>query len=814
MAEKKKDKNISFDGQIIIDRSMDQVMHDSMMPYAEHVILERALPRVEDGLKPVQRRILYTMMELGNTPDKPYRKSARIVGDCLGKYHPHGDSSVYDATVRMAQDFNMCAPLVDGHGNFGSVDGDSAAAMRYTECRMTPFAMELLRDLEKDTVKFNLNFDDTLKEPDVLPGHFPNLMVNGASGIAVGLATNIPPHNIEESIDAVVAMIDDPDISLDEVMKLLPCPDFPTGAYLLQSPEIREAFRTGRGRLVLRAKTHMEPQKNGRTQIVITEMPYQVNKASALERILRLTQEKKSLFAGITDIRDESDRTGMRAVIEVKKDVDAEKVLEYLFKYSDLQTSFGVNMVAIAEGKPQQLGILDIIRHYIRHQREVTTRRTRHDLENAEKREHVLAGLMIALDNLDEVIALIRASKSPKAAKEGLMARFALTEVQAQTILDLRLQRLTNMERLAIEREYKEVGELIKELKAILASDAKLCEVIKTELLGVKAQFPMPRRTQLINAQEKIVVAEEDMRTAEDVAVLLYSDLRIRRMPKRLYNPAALEEAPQFAIETDTLKRIKLFTNLGYVLTVAVEDVQEQRGAARPMNLNALIPIESGESIVAAFAENEVESGELLFYTSSGNVKLTDAKEYSSKTKRIAAIGLKDDELINVHVKRPDDSILMISAKAMSINFPIETVPAMGRVSTGVKGMKLDNGDRVVFAQQVSDEGEMLLISDRGYAKRCFMFEYDLQGRNGKGQRTFDFKKNGSNGTKLAVIMPVKEPFDVEVAQARGERTIVNTDTVRIEDRASKGQPIVMALLDDVVTGGVRKESAPQKQEQ
>ena len=463
MAKKTSGEQIKF-GEKIIERSMDEVMHSSMMPYAEHVILERALPRVEDGLKPVQRRILYTMMELGLSPDKPYRKSARIVGDCLGKYHPHGDSSVYDAMVRMAQGFNMSMPLIDGHGNFGSIDGDSAAAMRYTEARMMPLALELLRDIDKDTVSFNLNFDDTLKEPDLLPGRFPNLLVNGASGIAVGLATNIPPHNLGEATDAVLAQLEDPDVTVEELMKLMPCPDFPTGGYILDSDEIKTAYETGRGKLTMRAKTHIEEQKNGRKLIVITEIPYQVNKARLLEEILHITQEKKTLFAAVSDIRDESDRLGMRAVVEVKKEGDAEKILGYLYKYSDLQATFGVNMVAIADGKPRQLGLKELISCYIGHQENVVTRRTEFELENAKRREHVLLGLMAAIDNLDEVIKIIRASKTPKIARDALMERFSLSEIQAQAILDLRLQRLTNLEMLSIEKEYKEILRQIKTL--------------------------------------------------------------------------------------------------------------------------------------------------------------------------------------------------------------------------------------------------------------------------------------------------------------------------------------------------------------
>ena len=563
MAKKTSGEQIKF-GEKIIERSMDEVMHSSMMPYAEHVILERALPRVEDGLKPVQRRILYTMMELGLSPDKPYRKSARIVGDCLGKYHPHGDSSVYDAMVRMAQGFNMSMPLVDGHGNFGSVDGDSAAAMRYTEARMMPLALELLRDIDKDTVSFNLNFDDTLKEPDLLPGRFPNLLVNGASGIAVGLATNIPPHNLGEATDAVLAQLKDPDVTVEELMKLMPCPDFPTGGYILDSDEIKTAYETGRGKLTMRAKTHIEEQKNGRKLIVITEIPYQVNKARLLEEILHITQEKKTLFAAVSDIRDESDRLGMRAVVEVKKEGDAEKILGYLYKYSDLQATFGVNMVAIADGKPRQLGLKELISCYIGHQENVVTRRTEFELENAKRREHVLLGLMVAIDNLDEVIKIIRASKTPKIARDALMERFSLSEIQAQAILDLRLQRLTNLEMLSIEKEYKEILRQIKMLEGILGSKAKLREVIRKELTEIKEKYAVPRRTLPMRDETHIEIPEEPPRVAEETVVTILPDEKLRKVLRRNFNTEqALSEGATHIIYAPSDKRLKIFMNTG-----------------------------------------------------------------------------------------------------------------------------------------------------------------------------------------------------------------------------------------------------------
>ena len=802
---KRDDNQISFEGQTIITKGMEAVMHDSMIPYAEYVIMERALPRIEDGLKPVQRRILYTMLELGLTPDKPHRKSARIVGDCLGKYHPHGDTSVYDAMVRMAQEFNMQMPMVDGHGNFGSVDGDSAAAMRYTEARMTPVAMEMLRDLEKDTVKFSLNFDDTLKEPDLLPGRFPNLLVNGSSGIAVGLATNIPPHNMGEAIDAAVMYMDDPEVSLDELMKVMPCPDFPTGGYILQSDEIRNAYETGRGKITVRAKAEIEEQKNGKKLIVVTEMPYQVNKAKALEDILHISEEKKALFAGIGEIRDESDRMGMRAVIEVKKDADAEKILQYLYKYSDLQVTFGVNMVAIADGKPQTLGLKEILRHYIRHQENVVTRRTKFDLDAAERREHILEGLMVAIANIDEVIALIRAAKSPKEAKEGLMKRFELTDIQAQAILDLRLQRLTNLERLAIEKEYREVGRLIKEYKGILSSEEKLRAVIRREMLAIKEKYAVSRRTRLIQGEEEIVVSREDMIVVDDAIVALLEGGKIRRLPKRNFTAESIaSEKPVFIMETQTDRRLRFFTSHGNCLIIGVDELPEARLTAKATNLNSLVQLEKGEEIVACF--DEVKDDTLVFFTALGNAKRTEGKEFDLRTKKTA---LKDDDRV-IAVEKQDETagtVIMVSKGGMSIRFATDTVPVMGKGAGGVKCMKLDEGDRVIFAAQIADEGEILTISDRGYAKRSLVFDYEIQGRNGKGLKTFDFKKNGSNGTAIAAVLYVKEPYDIVIRQFHGEETVVNTETVFIEQRPGKGMLTVMALLDDIVIGAKKIKS-------
>ncbi|MBR6428429.1 MAG: DNA topoisomerase 4 subunit A [Clostridia bacterium] len=804
MAGRKKDNDqLSFDRSTETFNvvSMDDVMHDSMLPYAEHVILERALPRVEDGLKPVQRRIIYTMLELGNTPDKPYRKSARIVGDCLGKFHPHGDSSVYDAMVRMAQDFNMRLPLVDGQGNFGSIDGDSAAAMRYTEVRMAPAAMDMVRDIDKDTVRFCLNFSDTLKEPEMLPGRFPNLLINGANGIAVGLTTSIPTHNPREAIDAVIARIKNPKISLDEIMKIIPCPDFPTGGYIIKSDEIRNAYATGRGKLINRAKTHIEELKNGKKLIVVTEFPYQVNKARALEGILKLVQDKKAAFSGVTAIRDESDRTGIRAVVELKKEADAQKVLKQLFKYSDLQKTFGVIMVAIAEGKPKQLSLLELIDHYIRYQEEVVTKRTKYELDAAKHRAHILDGLLIALLNIDEVIALIRASKSPKVAKAGLMERFELTAVQADAILDLRLQRLTNLEQLAIEREHADLQKTIARLQGLLSSKRKLDAVIIDELSEIAQKYGDERRTKLIDAEESADEEAEPVTLDEPAAVLVLPENKLRRIPLKLLTDELARESGAVAVyKTVTSATLRMITDKGFMLSLPVSDIPESKPAAKPTNLSALIPVESGEQVIGSFIDGE-KQGRYIFYTANGMVKSTAAEEYLTRTKRVAAITLKDDRLISFEyvLDETDLSIMLVTRRGMGIRFEASSVPLTGRQTGGVHGIKLEPGDSVVYGHSVTEEGELLTVTDRGYMKRSFIFDHDLQGRNGKGAISFGFKKNGSNGTEIVAALHVTTPRDIVVYQAHGAKTTVNTEEVRIEPRSGKGQPLVMAMLDDVV---------------
>ena len=797
----------------ILSVPMEEVMHMSMIPYAEHVIMDRAIPRVEDGMKPVQRRILFTMNELGITPDTPYRKCARIVGDCLGKYHPHGDSSVYDALVRLAQDFSMRGTLVDGHGNFGSVDGDSAAAMRYTEARMTPLAMLMLRDIDKDTVPFRLNFDDTLKEPDMLPASFPNLLVNGAGGIAVGLATNIPPHNLRESINAVIAQIDNPDITVDELMQIIPAPDFPTGGILLNTPELRAAYETGRGKLLLRAKTHIEDGTAGRKLIVITEIPYQVNKSAMLEKILRLSEEKKAALGCIYDIRDESDRTGMRAVIELRKDADVDKVLAYLFKYSDMQVTFGVNMVAIADGKPRLLSLRRMIRYYIRHRKNVITARTQYELDKAKARAHILEGLMIAVDNLDEVIQLIRKSENPKAAKAGLMERFGLTEIQAQAILDMRLQRLTGLEILALRKEYAELLKTIAELEAILNDEKKLMNVIKKELKAVADQFGDDRRTTIEEVHNVVEALVKEEKVAEEALVTFSREGYLRRSWPKAKKAAQTEDGqpddpPVYSFETDTDHTLFFFTDLGNCYQLNVGALPEMnkpkdRGSLLSGVLAGLETDEKPVYLMCATAEELNTLPDLLFVTARGQLKRSAASEYAVKRSKFGALNLREGDSLHAVLSLDVSSdVLMISETGMCIRFHADQVPAMGRVSGGVKGMTLDPSDRILWVGQPAAADQLLLFTERGFGKRVPYTDYEPQARGGKGVKTFYYQKSGSNGTRIAGVALVTEAGqNVVIHQKTSQPTQLSADEIILQSKQDRGMPYVMALMDDTVTG-------------
>lgn len=795
----------------ILQQSMDEVMHNAMMPYAEHVILERALPRVEDGLKPVQRRILYTMLELSLSPDKPHRKAARIVGDALGKYHPHGDTSVYDAMVRMAQDFNMRELLVDGHGNFGSIDGDSAAAMRYTEARLTPLSMELLRDLDKDTVPFSYNFDDTLKEPDMLPGRYPNLLVNGSSGIAVGLATNIPPHNLSEVIDGVIAQIDNPLIDLKKLMTFIKGPDFPTGGILTGLDELEKAYETGRGKITLRAKTSIENASNSKKTIVIHELPYQINKANLLEKILKLSEDKKGILSGISDIRDESDRNGMRAVIEIRKEADADRILNYLYKCSDLQITYGINIVAIAEGKPMQLGLLAINKYYIHYQKEVILRRTRYDVEYAKEREHILSGLMIAINNIDEVIKIIRMSKSPKEAKTNLITRYVLTDIQAQAILDMRLQRLTGLEIISLEKEYREVQRLIKKLEEILKSENKLMNIIRSELLEIKEKYKSPRRTVIGGDLILSDSDPNDYAIVEDVIISVTSKGYIKRMAMKTFNRSnrdidTVETIDQdyilHLIKSSTDQRILLFTPEGLCFQLDCNSIPEGKWKDKGIHISNIInSFGKEDKVISILSIKDFSINTILaFYTSQGIVKRSSLNEYNTKKTRIKACTIKsNDTLISVELCQSDRTLLLLTKYGMSININLFEITTTGRISTGIKVINLLKDDTVIFASQINQEGEIIIFSDKGYAKRYLASDWKKQKRSTSGIKTFRFNKNHSNGVQCIKAFYVKDPFTILLFKKHGTITKFYTEDIPIDDFTTNGTMVAMVLLDDEI---------------
>lgn len=783
--------------------SMSDVMHNSMIPFAEYVIMDRALPRVEDGLKPVQRRILYTMLELGLTPDKPHRKSARIVGDTLGKYHPHGDKAVYDAMVRMAQGFVMRAPLVSGHGNFGSMDGDSAAAMRYTEARLSPIAMEMLVHIEKDTVRFRYNFDDTMKEPEMLPARFPNLLINGAAGIAVGLATNIPPHNLNEVIDGVIARIKNPKISLAEMMSIIPGPDFPTGGYLLGLEGLREAYETGRGRIVVRAKTNIEKGSGGKSIIAITQMPYQVNKAAMLEKILAVTEQKKEMFSGIADIRDESDRNGVRAIIEVRKGYDAKQILNCLYKYSDLQTTFGVNMVCIANGQPKQLPLLNIIDHYIIFQKDIVTRRTKFDLEKARQRAHILEGLIVAVTNIDQIIKLIRGSSSPRQAKDKLEKQFDLTPVQAQAILDMRLARLTALEIEALRKEYGFICETIKRLEEILASPRKLMNVIIRELESIKQKYGDERRTAILEISPEIEINEDEYKSVEECAIILTSDGFLKRVASKSFQKSATsdDENIRSIVLSSTDMRVQIFTSHGNLYTLLATDIPDCKMRDKGKPLSAMLAgVNPDEQIIAIFSVNEYKGADIYFVTKAGLIKRTRFEEYDVRNKKIIACGLNDgDSIINAVLLQDESDWLAVSDKGMAIRFSSSDVSAMGRAAKGVKIMQLADDAAIAMAFPISEQDEAAIFTDLGYAKLTRVSCFETQRRGGKGVKAITILKNGSTGSCVAAAFSVTKPCGILVTLKSGQVFSLSSEQLVRGDRNAKGSPAVLAVMGDVV---------------
>lgn len=776
---------------------IEDVMPQSMLPYAEFVILDRALPRVEDGLKPVQRRILYTMLEMGLTPDKPHKKSARIVGDCMGKYHPHGDSSVYDAMVRMAQDFNMRMTLVNGHGNFGSVDGDPAAAMRYTEARLEPLALELLKDLDKETVPFSFNFDDSLLEPDILPGRFPNLLVNGANGIAVGLATNIPTHNLGEVIDGVCAYIDNPRISLKEMMKIIPGPDFSTGGYIIAN-ELVQAYETGKGKITLRAKYSVETGAGGKKLIVITELPYQTNKAELLRKIMLLKEDKKELLSGITDIVDESDRTGMRAVIACRKEADVDAILQVLFKYTDLECTFGINMVAIAGGKPQQLGLLDIIKYYVNYQRLVVLRRAKYELKEAQARRHIVEGLIVGVHNIDEVVKIIKNAESTPDARRKLMEKFSLSERQAQAILDLRLARLAKLEVYKLEQELEELNKKIAHLQKIIGDKNMQMEIVKSEIKEIKKKYPCPRRSEIKGATDDIYIKREDIKRAvTEWAVSVTADGRIKFTEKKDFisrfkkplTSAKLSGMHTQIIFTGSDARLVCFTDRGNCVYVDLDDVDPSDYRTEGLTVHDICPDAfDSERAVKLFTREEMR-GDVLFFTKNGMVKRTPWEEYTLKKSYYQAIVLKEgDEVINVESYDTDEfsTMFFVSRAGFALNAVKDNLPVQGRVAGGVRGIALGDGGECIFASQINGEGEIVVVTAANGFKRVISSLIDPIGRACKGVIIADVKDCGS----LLFADYVTIPYTLAVINKDGTVAELSTEEISIENRVTKGKKL------------------------
>ena len=779
---------------------IEDEMRQSFMDYAMSVIISRALPDVRDGLKPVHRRVLYAMYDAGNTPDRPYKKSARLVGDIMGKYHPHGDTAIYDTIVRMAQDFNLRYPLVDGQGNFGSIDGDNAAAMRYTEIRMTPLAEEMLADIDKETVDFNPNYDDSLKEPAVLPSRIPNLLINGSAGIAVGMATNIPPHNLREIIDGLVELIENPDITIRQLMKHIPGPDFPTGGFIHGKEPIVQAYTEGKGIVQMRGKAFTETVKRtGKEQIIISEIPYMVNKKRLIEQIAELVNEKK--IEGIADIRDESDRDGMRIVVELKRDTLADIVINQLYKHTGLQDSFGINMLAIVDGRPKILNLKEALKCFIDHRREVVTRRTAYDLRKAEERLHILAGLRIALDNLDAAITLIRNSQDPKVAKDGLMADFGLSEIQAQAILDMRLQRLTGLERDKILQEHRETVEVIAKLRALLADEKEIYKIIVDELKEIKKNYGDERRTQIVNRAEDISI--EDLIVDEDMAVTISHEGYIKRNAVTLYRAQRRggkgkigtttreEDFVEYLFIASMHSYILFFTSFGKVYLIKVHELPQASRAARGKPIVNLLSLEPGERISAFLSVREFQEGRyVVFATKNGLIKKTELMSYSNpRANGIRAISLEDkDEVIGVRLTDGQQEIILSTADGQNIRFKEEQVRPTGRGAYGVVGMRLDEGDCVVSMEILSLGADILTVSENGFGKRTKADEYRITSRGGKGIITM---KTTDKTGRVVGVQQVTEDDQLMLVTNKGKIIRLRIADIRVIGRNTQGVHLI-----------------------
>ncbi|HBY2900415.1 TPA: DNA gyrase subunit A [Clostridioides difficile] len=796
----------------ILPIEIAEEMKKSYIDYSMSVIAGRALPDVRDGLKPVHRRILYSMSELNLTPDKPYRKSARIVGYVLGKYHPHGDTAVYYAMVRMAQDFSTRALLVDGHGNFGSVDGDSPAAMRYTEAKMSKLSLELLRDIEKETVDFKPNFDESLKEPSVLPARYPNLLVNGSNGIAVGMATSIPPHNLAEVIDATVYLIDNPECSVDDLIKFVQGPDFPTAAIIMGKESIAEAYRTGRGKVKVRSRAFIEELPKGKQQIIVTEIPYQVNKAKLVERIAELVKEKR--IEGISDLRDESNRNGMRIVIELKRDANANIVLNNLYKHSQMEDTFSIIMLALVDGQPRVLNLKQILYHYIKHQEDVVTRRTKFELNKAEARAHILEGLKIALDNIDAVISLIRASKTGQEAKLGLIEKFNLTEIQAQAILDMRLQRLTGLERDKIEAEYEDLIKKINRLKEILADERLLLNVIKDEITIIKENYSDERRTEIRHAEGEIDM--RDLISDEEIAITLTHFGYIKRLPSDTYKSqkrggrgiSALttreEDFVRHLVTTTTHSRLLFFTNKGRVFKLNAYEIPEGKRQAKGTAIVNLLQLSADEKIATLIPiDGNDENEYLLLATKKGIVKKTKREEFKNINKSgLIAIGLRDDdELIGVELTDGKQEVLLVTKEGMSIRFDENDIRYMGRTAMGVKGITLSKEDFVVSMNLCSKGTDVLVVSKNGFGKRTNIEEYRSQIRAGKGIKTYNISEK--TGTIVGADM-VNEDDEIMIINSDGVLIRIRVNEISLFGRVTSGVKL-MKTNDEVNVVSIAK---------
>ncbi|GGD02666.1 DNA gyrase subunit A [Pontibacillus salipaludis] len=803
--------------------NISQEMRTSFMDYAMSVIVSRALPDVRDGLKPVHRRILYAMHDLGMHADKAYKKSARIVGDVIGKYHPHGDSAVYDSMVRMAQDFNYRAMLVDGHGNFGSVDGDAAAAMRYTEARMSKISMELLRDINKDTIDYADNYDGTEKEPIVLPARFPNLLVNGASGIAVGMATNIPPHHLGEVIDGVLAVSRNSEITIDELMsEHIYGPDFPTSGQILGRSGIRKAYETGKGSITIRAKVDIEEMKNGKSRLLVSEIPFQVNKAKLVEKVAELVRDKK--IEGITDLRDESDREGMRVVIELRKDVNPNVVLNNLYKQTALQTSFGINMLALVDGQPKVLNLKQCLEHYLEHQKVVIRRRTEYELRKAEARAHILEGLRIALDHIDEIIALIRESETTDIARENLMTNFELSEKQAQAILDMRLQRLTGLERDKIEKEYEELVQLIAELKAILADNEKVLEIIREELTEVKERFTDERRTEIV-AGGTDFIEDEDLIPEETVIVTLTHQGYIKRLPATTYRSQRRggrgvqsmgtneNDFVEHLLSTSTHNTLLFFSNKGKVYRAKGYEVPEFSRTAKGIPIINMLEIEKDEWINAVISVDDFADDWYLFFTTKQGISKRTTLSAFANIRRGGLIALnlrEDDELISVRMTDGDKHIMIGTKGGYLIRFPEEDVRTMGRTAAGVKGISLREDDEVVSMEIIEDGLQVLNVTTKGFGKRTPADEYRITGRGGKGIRTCNItEKNG----EVVAVKAVTGDEDVMIITEAGVLIRMAVESISQTGRNTQGVRLIRLQEGEEVATVARIQTEEQEED-